>query len=65
MFFQMVRNYKKSSSRGEWSTEKMKEAVLAVKQGVVSCLAAATKYDVPEATLRRYLKKTEEVTTII
>ena len=61
----MVRNYKKRSNRGEWSKQNMKEAVLVVKQGVMSCLTAATTYDVPEATLRRYLKKKDEVDIII
>ena len=43
----------------------MKEPVLVIKQGAMSCLTAATKYDAPEATLQWYLKKKDEVDIII
>lgn len=59
----MVRNYKKRSSRGQWDNLKMKEAISAVRGGM-SCLAAATMYKIPEATLRRRLKKTDDVRLI-
>jgi len=57
----MVRHYKKKSSRGEWSKESMASALENVKVGRMSCLAAANAFNVPEATLRRRLKKDENV----
>lgn len=57
----MVRNYKKKSSRGEWDRNDMAAALLEVKEGRMSCLGAANAYHIPEATLRRRLKKNDDV----
>lgn len=57
----MVRHYQKKSSRGEWSKGSMTSALENVKAGRMSCLAAAKAYNLPEATLRRRLKKNENV----
>lgn len=57
----MVRHYEKKSSRGEWSKESMASALENVKEGRMSCLAAANAFNVPEATLRCRLKKNENV----
>ncbi|XP_046662227.1 uncharacterized protein LOC124370172 [Homalodisca vitripennis] len=54
---EMVRNYKKTSSRGEWEKTNMDTAFTEVKEGRMTCLGAARTYNVPEATLRRRLKK--------
>ncbi|KAG8264832.1 hypothetical protein J6590_004861 [Homalodisca vitripennis] len=56
-FWKMVRNYKKTSSRGEWEKTNMDTAFTEVKEGRMTCLGAARTYNVPEATLRRRLKK--------
>lgn len=57
----MVRHYEKKSSRGEWSKESMASAIKNVNEGRMSCLAAANAFSVPEATLRRRLKRNENV----
>ncbi|GFX35300.1 uncharacterized protein TNCV_101071 [Trichonephila clavipes] len=48
----MVKPYEKKSSRGE----SMASALENVKEGRMSCLAAANAFNVPEATLSRRLK---------
>lgn len=57
----MVRHYEKKSSRGEWSKESMASALENVKEGRMSCLASANVFKIPEATLRRRLKKNDNV----
>lgn len=55
--FQMVRNYKRKSDRRSWSEDSMIAAMHACKQDNMSCNGAAERFGVPEATLRRYLKR--------
>ncbi|CAH1960860.1 unnamed protein product [Acanthoscelides obtectus] len=56
----MPRKYKRKSSRREWSDIALKSAMRDVEEGTLSCNAAAGTYDIPEPTLRRYLKKKME-----
>ncbi|XP_046397706.1 MFS-type transporter clz9-like [Ischnura elegans] len=53
----MPRNYTRKSDRGKWDKEAMDAAVAEVKEKTTSVNAAAKKYNVPEATLRRYVKQ--------
>lgn len=48
--------YKRKTDRQGWSRESMTEAVAEVKRGA-AVYATAKKYNLPEATLRRYAKK--------
>lgn len=53
----MVSNYKRKTSRGEWSIAALEEAKAAVKRGT-SLRTAARQYGVPYPTLYRHMKKT-------
>jgi hypothetical protein len=56
----MVRTYKRKTNRGangRWSMESLHLAVLAVKASICSLNQAASDFGIPEATLRRYVKK--------
>ncbi|KAJ8927269.1 hypothetical protein NQ314_020272 [Rhamnusium bicolor] len=53
----MPRNYVRKTNRQSWDKENMKKAISEVVNNRSSVNAAAKKYDIPEPTLRRYLKK--------
>lgn len=56
----MVRTYKRKTNRGangSWSIESLHLAVQAVKATTCSLNQAASNFRIPEATLRRYVKK--------
>ncbi|KAJ8928684.1 hypothetical protein NQ314_018694 [Rhamnusium bicolor] len=53
----MPRNYARKTNRQSWDKENMKKAISEVVNNRSSVNAAAKKYDIPEPTLRRYLKK--------
>src|SRR5208282_3375127 len=56
----MVRTYKRTTNRGadgNWSMESLHLAVVAVKSNSCSLNHAASDFGMPEATLRRYVKK--------
>lgn len=58
----MGKIYLRKTNRQGWSKETMTTAVAEVKRGA-SMNGTAKKYNLPEATLRRYAKKySEEVT---
>lgn len=60
VFRAMVRNYKRKTNHGQdkkWSSEAMAAAIDEVKKGTLRPSQASDAYDVPETTLRRYLKK--------
>lgn len=59
----MVRTYQRTSSRRSYSSEKLLRAIGAVKNGE-SVNSVATRYDIPEPTLRRYVKKNEGDTMV-
>lgn len=56
----MVRDYKRTLDRQQWSEQSMKEAVLSVVNGEMGCKKAANKFAVPQTTLERYVKKERE-----
>lgn len=53
----MGRVYVRKTTRQTWSKESMKNAINEVQNNAVSVNATAKKYHLPEATLRRYLRK--------
>ena len=56
----MVRTYIRKTTRGlngNWSTESLHLAIVAVHSGNCSLNQAASDFGIPEATLRRYVKK--------
>ncbi len=53
----MPRHYTKKSDRGKWDKEAINAAIAEVSDKTSSVNAAAKKYNVPEPTLRGYLKK--------
>lgn len=57
----MVRNYVKKSTKGSWSKNNLEKAINATIIKEMSCNAAAKKFDIPEATLRRYIKRKSKV----
>ncbi|CAH1956803.1 unnamed protein product [Acanthoscelides obtectus] len=56
----MVRTYKKKSSRGSWSKESMKQAIVAVLSKTMGYRKASQLYGVPQTTLERYVVKTRK-----
>lgn len=60
LLLDMTRTYVKKTERRNWGQNLMTEAIKAAKGGM-SCNMAAKLHNVPEATLRRYLKLTSEV----
>lgn len=56
----MVRNYKKKTSRGDWSEESMKDAVKNVVEGKMGYRLAAKSFSVPQTTLERKVKLARE-----
>ena len=55
----MVRNYKRKSNTEKWNEkEEMKAAIEDVNSGL-TIYAAAKKYDIPEATLRRHIRRSD------
>ncbi|XP_071041162.1 uncharacterized protein [Parasteatoda tepidariorum] len=57
---EMVRNYKRKTNRGmnfNWSEDNLHAAIYDIRNSVLSTHKAAQTYAIPEATLRRYLKK--------
>jgi len=65
MFFylavKMVRNYVKKSTRGSWSKSDLIKAINEVMLNTISCNSAANKFNIPEATLRRYINLKSKV----
>lgn len=53
----MPRVYKRKTNRGEWNKDALIAAMREVREGSLCCNAAAITYDIPEPTLRRYLKR--------
>lgn len=49
----MVGRYKRKSERQQWREEDMKSAIQAIEKKEMGWLAAAKKFNVPQATLRR------------
>lgn len=60
----MVRNYIKKTAKGSWSSHNMINAVNSCINMKMSCNASAKKFEIPEATLRRYIKKKLKVKII-
>ena len=52
----MVRNYIRKTTRGNWSEESKKLAILAVKNDKLSYQKAADQYAVPKIALFRHVK---------
>ncbi|XP_021190238.3 tigger transposable element-derived protein 6 [Helicoverpa armigera] len=52
----MVRDYKRTTDRGSWSEESMREAVQAVLDGKMGYYKAAKQFNVPQTTLERKVK---------
>jgi len=57
----MVRNYVKKSTKGSWSKSNLNKAIKDVMLKTISCNSAAKKFNIPEATLRRYINKKSRV----
>lgn len=55
----MPRTYKRKTNRRSWKDENMIAAIHAVKNEGMSCNMAAITFEVPEATMRRWIKKSE------
>lgn len=53
----MVRNYTKKTSRGSWSKADMQKALDLCINEKKSCVSTAKQMNIPEPTLRRYIKK--------
>lgn len=53
----MPRNYVKQSDRRSWSEDNLIAALHAADEENMSCNRASLLYEIPEPTLRRYLKK--------
>lgn len=49
----MVRDYKRTTNRGSWSEESMREAVQAVLDREMGYYKAAKQFHVPQTTLER------------
>lgn len=54
--FRMVRDYKRTTNRGSWSEESMREAVKAVLDAKMGYYKAAKQFNVPQTTLERKVK---------
>ena len=52
----MVRNFKKTSSKGNFSETQLKQALRAVKEKSFSIRKAAKEYKLDRTTLTRYVK---------
>ncbi|GBP26105.1 hypothetical protein EVAR_15118_1 [Eumeta japonica] len=52
----MVKNYKRTTNRGDWSEEVMRNAVDSVVQGKMGYYLAAKTFGVPQTTLERKVK---------
>lgn len=57
IFYRMPRVYKRKTNRREWTQDSLVAAMREVRNGSLCCNAAAITYDIPEPTLRRYLKR--------
>lgn len=57
----MVRNYKRTTNRGDWSEEVMRNAVESVIQGKMGYSLAAKTFGVPQSTLERKVKMLREI----
>nr|CAD7591837.1 unnamed protein product [Timema genevievae] len=57
---QMVRTWVRKTNSRNWDDTKMIAAMHAVREQHMSCNMAAITYEIPEATLRRYLKTEPE-----
>lgn len=57
----MVRDYKRTTNRGSWSEESMREAVKKVLEGKMGYYKAAKQFDVPQTTLERKVKAARSV----
>lgn len=53
----MPRVYKRKTNRMDWNKDSLIAAISEVREGSLSCNAAAITYDIPEPTLRKYLKR--------
>ena len=53
----MGRVYVRKTDRQSWSHENMKRAIQDIQSNGSSVNSAAKKFGIPEATLRRYMKK--------
>lgn len=53
----MVRNYIKKTERRNWSEDNLIAALHAVQHDNQSVNSASIQYNIPEATLRRFVKK--------
>jgi len=58
----MVGNYKRKIENS-WSRDTINKAIDEFKGSNSSCNAVAKKYNIPEPTLRRYIKNDKEVGT--
>ncbi|KAK9871778.1 hypothetical protein WA026_014233 [Henosepilachna vigintioctopunctata] len=56
-YIKMIRTYKKKSSRGSWSVESMKHAIVAVLGKSAGYRKAAQLHGVPQTTLERHVAK--------
>jgi len=56
----MVRNYKRKTENS-WSRDTLNKAIDEFKGSNSSCNDVAKRYNIPEPTLRRYIKKNKEV----
>lgn len=53
----MVRNYERKSNRGLWSKVDMEKALDLCINKKMACISIAKQMNIPEPTLRRYIKK--------
>lgn len=60
----MVRDYKRTTDRGSWSKESMREAVKAVLDGKMGYCKAAKQFGLPQTTLERKVKAARSVLNV-
>lgn len=62
LFYRMVSNYKRKTTRQSWDEKNMRQALAAVEREEMGWLKASRQYSVPQATLRRRAKNKNKFT---
>lgn len=57
----MVSNYRRKTNRQKWSDKNMSDAILAIENKEMGWLKASIRFNVPQATLRRYCQNKNKI----